>query len=460
MLEALIEPISDENPCGEYLKDNRSVYRGYRNAFNVAQSSFRRLIEDPDAINDNDLVLANVENWNTLSSECSNCLQNLSKDIEILSWHAVSQLFTKEPFENLANSLATFDYIVTHFWGQLNPMAPEGKLKGDTDAEKQKEWAEGKIKPLLQLVGDTAESGLLYMPLQMQTLIDEIDYTQYFAAEKNGTLSQLKESALKVLPSEMSEVTERILSLGKIHDSLVNIESTIATQCREVGAQGVSFRFVKTIVERIINAMKYLLADGFSRWPLDPEEVQEVEEVAETNTVSEDNNSADATQQASMLTNSVGGVQTQAFAFDANNAVMNRDQAFMELQRIADYFLETEPHSPVYLLLKRAIRWGGMSLSELMDELVGDDASVHSRISQLSGMESAEHVSSIKVEKRAIRPATDVPSVQTTSTGNTNIVEQKMNEPAAAPVEAVQKESEVDSNSQPEKENKVSSFEW
>ena len=76
MLDALIEPISEDSPCGEYLKDNRSVYRGYRNAFNIAQSSFRRLVEDPDAINDNELVLANAENWDNLSNECHDCLQN------------------------------------------------------------------------------------------------------------------------------------------------------------------------------------------------------------------------------------------------------------------------------------------------------------------------------------------------------------------------------------------------
>ncbi|MCE7629255.1 hypothetical protein LZT04_15500, partial [Vibrio fluvialis] len=65
--------------------------------------------------------------------------------------------------------------------------------------------------------------------------------------------------------------------------------------------------------------------------------------------------------------------------------------AFAELQRIADYFLATEPHSPIYLLLKRAIRWGGMSLPELLEELVGDNNAVQQRIEQLAGLESAQH---------------------------------------------------------------------
>ncbi|MCE7629256.1 hypothetical protein LZT04_15505, partial [Vibrio fluvialis] len=78
----------------------------------------------------------------------------------------------------------------------------------------------------------------------------------------------------------------------------------------------------------------------------------------------------------------------------SQEALASREQAFAELQRIADYFLATEPHSPIYLLLKRAIRWGGMSLPELLEELVGDNNAVQQRIEQLAGLESAQHQAS------------------------------------------------------------------
>ncbi|MCZ2720856.1 type VI secretion system ImpA family N-terminal domain-containing protein [Marinomonas sp. 15G1-11] len=459
MLDALIEPISADTPCGEYLKDNRSVYRGYRNAFNIAQSSFRRLIEDPDALNDDELVLANSDNWNSLSNECSDCLKNISKDMEIFSWHAVAQLFSKEPLENLSNSLSTFDYIVINFWDSLHPMPPEGKLKGESDAEKQKELAETRIKPLLQLVGDTAESGLLYMPLQMQTLIDDIDYTKYLAAEKNGSLSQVKENAMKALAGEKEEVTERILALGSIYDSLISIEATISAQCVKVGAQGVSFKFVKAIVEKIISSMKYMIGDGFSKWPLDKEDAP-VELESDTHELSTDEivSSADR-EQAQDALNSQTVQQHQTNSFDPSNAAMNREQAFMELQRVADYFLKSEPHSPVYLLLKRAIRWGGMSLPELMDELVGDDASVQYRISQLAGMESADHVSSIKVETRNYQPASSSPIVRDIPVAeetNSNMVLPESDESPSVIIEDDQSDNQESGSS----DAGVSSFQW
>ena len=62
-MEHLLKTISDTSSCGEYLKGNRTVYRGLRNQFNMAQSSFRQLLETPDATADEELLDQNVINW-------------------------------------------------------------------------------------------------------------------------------------------------------------------------------------------------------------------------------------------------------------------------------------------------------------------------------------------------------------------------------------------------------------
>ncbi len=49
------------------------------------------------------------------------------------------------------------------------------------------------------------------------------------------------------------------------------------------------------------------------------------------------------------------------------------------MQIIANYFREHEPNSPIPLLLEQAIRWGNLSLPELLSELVHDEqALLHS----------------------------------------------------------------------------------
>ena len=402
MFDDLLQPISDDQPGGEYLKDNRALYRGYRNAFNVAQSSFRQLVETPEAAEDIETVNANSDNWTNLASECHSCLQQHSKDVEILSWYTVSQLFTAEPLVNLASALTTFEQVINQYWDSLQPILPEKKRKGATEAEQDKEVVEHRVKPLLQLVGDTAESGLLYMPLQILPLVGDVDYGKFYAAEKAGNLAELKQQAVSVFSAEKAEVEAKIITLAEVLEALAALEKAIGEKCLASGTTGVSFRFVKETVERLIGAMKYLVGDQFAVWPLDIQTQDQQSEQATTQPIEPEqiNNpnsnqleggNSPAISQAAATMNMVHGT----FQGQATQGMASREQALAELQKIADYFQQTEPHSPIYLLLKRAIRWGGMSLPELLQELVGDQESVNLRIQQLAGLESAEHQASL-----------------------------------------------------------------
>jgi type VI secretion system protein ImpA len=50
-------------------------------------------------------------------------------------------------------------------------------------------------------------------------------------------------------------------------------------------------------------------------------------------------------------------------------AITTRAEAYRALDQAAELLLRVEPHSPVPYLVKRAVRWGGLSLSELYGEL-------------------------------------------------------------------------------------------
>jgi type VI secretion system protein ImpA len=62
------------------------------------------------------------------------------------------------------------------------------------------------------------------------------------------------------------------------------------------------------------------------------------------------------------------------FAGDGNGSVALRDEAYRQLREAAEFLLRTEPHSPVPYLVRRAIAWGGMSLSQLLEELLARNA--------------------------------------------------------------------------------------
>ena len=55
-----------------------------------------------------------------------------------------------------------------------------------------------------------------------------------------------------------------------------------------------------------------------------------------------------------------------------NNQIMTRDDALEGLLKVADFFRQTEPHSPVSYALEQAVRWGRMPLPELLGDLISD----------------------------------------------------------------------------------------
>jgi type VI secretion system protein ImpA len=52
--------------------------------------------------------------------------------------------------------------------------------------------------------------------------------------------------------------------------------------------------------------------------------------------------------------------------------MQSREQAIEQLQKVADFFRESEPHSPVSYSIEQIIRWCGMPLPELLAELISD----------------------------------------------------------------------------------------
>ena len=52
--------------------------------------------------------------------------------------------------------------------------------------------------------------------------------------------------------------------------------------------------------------------------------------------------------------------------------VETRQEAFQTLLRVSEYFRQAEPHSPISYALEQVVRWGRMSLPELLSELVAD----------------------------------------------------------------------------------------
>jgi type VI secretion system protein ImpA len=74
-------------------------------------------------------------------------------------------------------------------------------------------------------------------------------------------------------------------------------------------------------------------------------------------------------------------------AQDAYTPIQSRADAYSRLAEISEFLRKLEPHSPVPYLLQRAIAWGGLNFSELLPELLRDQAALQevSDLLRLSG---------------------------------------------------------------------------
>ncbi len=451
----LLAPISEEAGTGSYLKLDRSAYRSLRNNYNAAQSSFRQLLESPDASSDETLLDNNHHNWLQLRDSTYDALTQSSKDLELLGWYIASQLFTSEPHQNLADTSLVLTQFIETYWSTLHPTLPEAKFKSSDEAGKARELVEFRIKPLLQLLGESTDSTALYMPLQLISLIDEITFADYLRAERQGQLATLKEQACSLFSTD---VAETLSQLADIHQNFSNAESLIAKECQAVATAPVNFKFVKSNIADLINAIRFLTEEKFELWPLDNQfrpiqaiESQPIEQLDKITDVPIDN----ATQQAPVQTQAEPAATVQSVTTESPVAsqplgqINNRDQAFHELRRIADYFKESEPHSPISFLLERAIRWGYLSLPELLQEITGGNGVAIEHINQVTGMDN------LGQQKLKVQPVLS-PTVKQ----NNTVTPEKVQASTASDEVVEHETTQTTTATTPETPSKTSDFEW
>ncbi|KJY89095.1 type VI secretion protein [Vibrio neptunius] len=455
-IEALLKPISEEQPSGTYLKLDRSAYRTLRNHYNTAQSSFRQLIETPDASSDEALIEANQSNWDLLRTSTFDALTTQTKDIEFLGWYIASQLFTPAPYDNLASSTKALVGFVESFWPTLNPHPPIEKLKSSDESGQAKELVEFRTKPLLQLVGESQDSTALYMPLQMISLIDELSFGDFLRAERAGKIAELKDRAQTLFSND---VLSTLNGLSESYQNFDAAEKLIAKECQTLGVAQVSFKFVKANIADLINAIQFLVGDKFARWPLDDEFKPIVDEP--TPAASQESQPAPANETPQTGVEHSGLVAPQPVAQSpsqpqsVSSVVTHRDQAFHELRKISEFFQKTEPHSPIPFLLERAIRWGYMSLPELLNEMTGGNSGVITHINQVSGMDNLAQADLSNKPATSTQTVSSVPGLSQTGAHVPSPQTSAPSEPVTTSEQTTQTQANT---TQPE--SGISSFEW
>jgi len=367
--------ISEDAPHGGFLKDDKATFRALRNSFNLAQSAYRELTQTSDTMTSKELVDANISAWKALQEVTENTLLTKSKDIEIFIWYITSLMHKPNSMELAASQMEQFIELLEESWDTVHPLLPDVKVDKFPEDEREKERSRHKLKLFIQLLGEVPGEGLMNNVILNIPLIGDASYAHMISAEKKGNFSELIKTINDGSGIDFSHTSVFVVVFDKINtllDRLKKIFDDVSLRCKIPAF--VSVGNVKETINDILRLLRIAFDNFKKQWPLSPAE--------DANAVSD---------AGAKLLKGEDGQPVNVLSSVTAGSMGSRQEALAMLSNLAGYFEATEPHSPIYLLIRRALRWSQLSASELYSEILGEQSDSFNRFTSLTGMESANY---------------------------------------------------------------------
>ena len=364
-LGAFIAPVPGDQPAGPYLRYD-PVYARIREA---------READDPS------LPMGEWErplkraNWGEVERLCVEVLEQKSKDLQVAFWLCEAWIHR----HGLAGFMAGVDLVlvlVRQFWDGVHPEIEDG----DADARIAPfMWANDTLSmtlrlhlPLVQLPDYDPPVGTL--DLWERTLVPPPppppprrgDPPPEIERKKAGRPEMIAQSS----GARLLRLADMADDLKEVHRSWLLLSDLLD---EKLGHDAPGLGKVTAVLELLQRAVVGML-DGRDPRPVraEPDSQAVLNEPAPTLT-SEDAMTASFSPPATM----------PASPAVALGPIASRDDAYRLLEIAAAYLERTEPHSPTPYLVKRAVAWGRMSLSDLMQEILREEGDLNRYFSML-----------------------------------------------------------------------------
>jgi type VI secretion system protein ImpA len=365
--DRLLSPISEEAPAGVALKDDPAGSRAYyeiRDAREAARTAERQQLV---ATLDGDSAAAvPAPDWKRVKELSIKALAESTKDLWLVAW-LIEALVRLHGFAGVRDGYRLTRELVERYWDEIHPRPDE----------------DGVVTTVAQLTGlngDNAEGALLVplaniplvefdgAPLTSADYIDASDMEQTTDPERRArridqgavSLQDFERAAANTPVEELRNRYEDIEQALKEFETLTQL---LDERCGK-GSDGYSLAPPSSSVRNaLIECKDRLRSLAGTALGVEEEEAEQSKMLATT-----------------------GGNHSPP-SIDAR--VATREDALRALLQVADYFRRTEPHSPVSYALEQAVRWGRMSLPELMSELISNE-SAREELFRRTGMRPPE----------------------------------------------------------------------
>ncbi len=351
-IDALLQPISDDKPQGDDIREDfspTSLYYQIKDARAAARTSERQnlMSDDPEAI------YHIIPEWQTVLRLAPQILKENGKDFEITAWY-LEALVREHGFPGLRDGFTLTIALIEQYWDDLYPMPDEDGL-------------EDRIAPMTGLNGEDGD-GTLIGPIKQIALTQAYNTTPYAAwhYEQAYEIETITDPDKKEARISSGAVTMRIIEqsvletptsffthlkddIAQCADAYTKLVEVLDAKC---GAEPPPSSNIRKAIKRVDEIFGFLTKNVIMSEPSEEVEAEDREEAA-------------------------GSVpQAKAAPKGAsieNVEIVNRDEAFRALLKVSEFFRRTEPHSPISYNLEQAVKWGRMSLPELLSELIPDD---------------------------------------------------------------------------------------
>jgi len=362
--EVLLQPISEDEPGGENLREDispTSVYyqiKDARAAARAAERSANQAGETDDG---------SSSNWKTILKLSPDVLATRSKDLEIVAW-LIEALVRERGFAGLRDGYRLAKELIERYWDHLYPMPDEDGI-------------ETRVAPLAGLNGAGAE-GTLQVPIALTPItsdgdsgtfslwrfqkaqelsrIEDPDVVEERVADGAPTLNQFNNTVRLTPPEFYSEILEDLdAALGWFEGMCELLDGHCGVDAPPSSAIRGTLTEARQTIHYVVKEVAGLPDPDYA-------------DVAEEAPTESDDGSESAGESALTPAAPPGEITT-------------REEAFRQMTRIADYFRRTEPHSPLSTMLSQAVRWGQLPLERLVEELIPDD-DARAHFSLMTGM--------------------------------------------------------------------------
>ncbi|KGJ94814.1 type VI secretion system protein TssA [Colwellia psychrerythraea] len=351
-ISSLLTPIEGEISVG----NDPRLDTAYSSDYSQIKDA-RRAARDAERNNmfDGDNTEAN-EHWGKIYSLAPKFIATQAKDIEIACW-LTEALVRKSGFQGLRDGFTLIRQLIETYWEQgLYPVEDEDGI-------------ETRVAPIAGLNGEGAD-GVILTPIRNSFITED-------AASEPYSFWQYQQA---VDVSRMSDEHKQQNQIERNGFSMDNIEKAVGQSSNEYYADLYDDIEICIIEYKAVDALLIELC-GRSEAPPTSKIIELLEGAkgainhiakAKLPIISEISDDSDSdTEELDAQVSNAKPAQGNAITAALNS----RDDAFKQLNVIADYFKKTEPHSPISFMLTKTVRWGNMPLEELMKELIPDSSS-------------------------------------------------------------------------------------